>query len=263
MTRLHTDVARVERQQRSSRALLNALMDRPSDAPLGPPEDLSVTPTTDITGLASSIDTNRPEVVAAGRGVRRSEALLDGARHAARFPNVMVGLDYWYMPMFPDFQHAYGAMVAINLPWLSGRRRDEEREAEQTVQAERHALESTKNTVRYELRDAAARVDSARQSFTIIDQDLLAQAKRSLEATQAAYAAGQGDAVGAAGRAPDLLAGADRACAGADGAGVQPGRSRTRRGDAGGGRREAMSTPKSVDDTGADGPPPAEGPPEA
>ena len=71
---------------------------------------------------------------------------------------------------------------------------DEEREAEQTVQAERHALESTKNTVRYELRDAAARVDSARQSFTIIDQDLLAQAKRSLDATQAAYAAGQGDA---------------------------------------------------------------------
>ena len=57
------------------------------------------------------------------------------------------------------------------------------------------------NTVRYELRDAAARVDSARQSFTIIDQDLLAQARRSLEATQAAYAAGQGDAVGAARRA--------------------------------------------------------------
>ena len=196
LTRLHTDVARVERQQRSSRALLNALMDRPADAPLGPPEDLSVTPTTDITGLATSIDTNRPEIVAAARGVRRSEALLDGARHSARFPNVMVGLDYWYMPMFPDFQHAYGAMVAINLPWLSGRRRDEEREAEQTVQAERHALESTKNTVRYELRDAAARVESARQSFTIIDQDLLAQAKRSLDATQAAYAAGQGDAVG-------------------------------------------------------------------
>jgi len=196
LTRLHTDIARVERQQRSSRALLNALMDRPSDAPLGPPEELSVTPTTDIAGLATSIDTNRPEIVAAARGVRRSEALLDGARHSARFPNVMVGLDYWYMPMFPDFQHAYGAMVAINLPWLSGRRRDEEREAEQTVQAERHALESTKNTVRYELRDAAARVESARQSFTIIDQNLLAQAKRSLEATQTAYAAGQGDAVG-------------------------------------------------------------------
>ena len=196
LTRLHTDVARVERQQRSSRALLNALMDRPGDAPLGPPDDLSVTPTTDIAALERSIDTRRPEVVASGRGVRRSEALLDGARRSARFPNIMVGLDYWYMPAFPDFHHAYGVMVAINLPWLSGRHGDEEREAEQTMIADRHALESTKNTVRYELRDAAARVDSARQSFAIIDQDLLAQARRSLDATQSAYAAGQGDAGG-------------------------------------------------------------------
>ena len=186
LTRLHTDVARVERQQRSSRALLNALMDRPSDAPLGPPEDLSVTPTTDVAALDEQ---HRHEPA---RGGRRGAAACAAARRCSTARagrrgsrHVMVGLDYWYMPMFPDFQHAYGAMVAINLPWLSGRRRDEEREAEQTVQAERHALESTKNTVRYELRDAAARVDSARQSFTIIDQDLLAQAKRSLEATQA------------------------------------------------------------------------------
>ena len=196
LTRLHTDVARLERQQRSSRALLNALMDRPSDAPLGPPEDLSVTPATDISRLETGIDANRPEVVAATHGVRRSEALLDGARSAARFPNVMVGVDYWYMPTFPDFHHAYGAMLGINLPWLSGRHRDEEREAEQTVAADRHALASTKNVVRYELRDAAARVESARQSFTIIDHELLAQAKRSLDATEAAYAVGQGDAVG-------------------------------------------------------------------
>jgi cobalt-zinc-cadmium efflux system outer membrane protein len=196
LTRLHADVAHLEGQQRSSRALLNALMDRPPDAPLGPPEDLSVTATTDVPGLEKSIDTNRPEVVAATHGVRRSEALLDGARRSARFPDVMVGVDYWYMPTLPDFHHAYGAMVGINLPWLSARRRDEEREAEETVLGDRHALESTKNVVRYQLRDAAARVESARQSFAIIDQDLLAQAKRSLEATEAAYAVGQGDAVG-------------------------------------------------------------------
>ena len=60
----------------------------------------------------------------------------------------------------------------------------------------RHALESAQNAVRYELHDAAARLESARQSFTIIDQELLAQARRSLEATQAEYAAGHGDAVG-------------------------------------------------------------------
>jgi len=194
LTRVHTDVARIEREQRSSRALLNALMDRPTDAPLGPPEDLVVVPASDVAVLERGVDANRPEINAAGRAVRRSEALLDAARRSARYPQLMVGLDYWYMPTFPDFQHAYGAMVAINLPWLSGRRHDEEREAEQTVIAEQRALESAQVAVRYELRDAAARVDSAKQSFTIVDQDLLAQARKSLEAAQADYAGGRGDA---------------------------------------------------------------------
>jgi outer membrane protein TolC len=197
MTRLHTDVAHIEREERSSRVFLNALMDRPAEAPLGPPEDLAVIPAAEIAALERSIDANRPEIATAARAVRRSEALLDGARDAARFPEVMVGLDYWYMPTFPsDMRQAYGAMVGINLPWLSGRHGDEQRAAEQTLHADEAAFQSVQNTVRYELHDAAARLESARQSFTIIDQELVAQARRSLEATQSEYAAGHGDAVG-------------------------------------------------------------------
>ncbi|HTB58503.1 MAG TPA: TolC family protein [Polyangia bacterium] len=198
LTRLHTDVARIEREDRSSRALLNALMDRPPDAPLGPPQDLTVLAVAadaDVARLEKDLEARRPEIGAAARAVRRSEAMLDDARRSARYPSIMVGLDYWYLPTATDHQ-AYGAMVGINLPWFSGRHGDEQRAAEQTMEAEKHAFESTKNAVRYELRDAAARVAAAKQSFTIIDQTLLAQARRSLEATQAEYAAGHGDAVG-------------------------------------------------------------------
>jgi cobalt-zinc-cadmium efflux system outer membrane protein len=196
LTRLHTDVGKVEREMRSSRALLNALMDREPDAPLGPPEALEVTPTVDVAGLEKGLDTNRAEIAAAGRALRRDEASLVAAQRAARLPGFMIGLDYWFMPMGTEVRHAYGAMVSMNLPWLSGRRRDEEAEAEHTLRAEQHALQATRNAVRYELRDAAARVESARQSFNVIDQDLLVQARRSLEATQASYAAGRGDALG-------------------------------------------------------------------
>jgi cobalt-zinc-cadmium efflux system outer membrane protein len=195
LTRLHTDIARIEREHRSSRALLNALMDRPLEAPLGPPEELVVTPGKNAAAIETNLDASRPELAAATRIIRRGEATVDELRRAARFPSVMVGLDYWYMPMNPDTHHGYGAMLSLNLPWLSGRRRDQVREAEQTLRAEQHALESTRNAIRYEVRDAAARFESARQSFAIIDQDLLAQARRSLEATQAGYAVGQGDAV--------------------------------------------------------------------
>ena len=197
VTRLHTDIARIEREQRASRALLNALMDRSPDAPLGPPEDLAVPqpPAKDVASLEVGLEGNRPELGAAARAVRRSEATLEEMRRSARFPSVMVGVDYWYMPMNPDTHHGYGAMLTMNLPWLSGRRRDQEREAEQALRAEQHAFESARNTVRYELRDASARAAAARRSFAIIDQELLAKSRRSLEATQAAYAAGQGDAV--------------------------------------------------------------------
>src|SRR3954451_6884664 len=120
LTRLHTDVARIEREQRSSRALLNALMDRAPDAPLGPPEELALVASKDVTALERDLDANRPEINVAARAVRRSEALLEGTRRAARLPNLMIGLDYWYMPMGIETHHGYGAMVAINLPWLSG-----------------------------------------------------------------------------------------------------------------------------------------------
>jgi outer membrane protein TolC len=198
LTRLHADVARIESEQRSSRARLNTLMDRAPDAPLGPPDDLGALPAPrpDVGTLERRLDESRPEVGAAARAVRRREAILDEAQHAARYPSVMVGLDYWYLPVATDTHHAYGAMVAINLPWLSARRADEERAAERLVQAERHALQSTRDTVRFQLRDAAARLESARQTFAIIDQDLLAQARRNLEAAEAAYAAGQGDTIG-------------------------------------------------------------------
>jgi cobalt-zinc-cadmium efflux system outer membrane protein len=204
LTRLHLDVARLEREESAGRALLNTLMNRAPDAPLGPAQELTVDVATgadaDVAtmhGQEKALDANRPEIGAAARAVRRSEAVLDEARHAARFPNVMVGVDYWYMPTFPsDMRHAYGAMLGINLPWLSGRHSDEEREAEQTVRAEQRALESTHNMIRYELYDATARLQSARQSFAIIDQQLLTQARRSLEAMQAEYATGHGDAAG-------------------------------------------------------------------
>jgi outer membrane protein len=170
-------------------------MDRAPDAPLGPPEELVVMKSGDVAAFEKNIDAARPEIAAAGRAVKRAEATLDETRRAAWVPNLVLGLDYWYMPLSQEVRHGYGAMVAINLPWLSARRRDEEREAEQTWRAEQHALASARNVVRYELRDAAARLDSARQSFTIIDQELLGQARQSLEATQALYATGRGDAI--------------------------------------------------------------------
>ncbi len=86
-------------------------------------------------------------------------------------------------------------MVSINLPWLDGRHHDEVVEAEHALAADRCALDGQRNQARFELRDAALRVDAAAQTARIIDGELLPLARRSFESAEAEYAAGQGSAL--------------------------------------------------------------------
>jgi len=196
LSRLHSDVADLVQQVESSKAQLNTLMARPVDAPLGPPEDVAPELIhVQAPQLEGAVDKSRPEVAAARIGIRRSEAALDAAKTEATVPSITVGADYWYQPM-STVRHAYGAMVSINLPWLSGRRSDQIREAEHALAADIRAVEVTRNNARFEARDALARMTAAQQSFRIIDQELVPQARQSFEAAQAAFSAGKGDALG-------------------------------------------------------------------
>jgi outer membrane protein TolC len=196
LSRLHNDLADLIQQLDSTKALLNTLMARPADAPLGPPAEISLAPVPVADALREdAVPERRPEITSAKLGVERSEAALDAAKTEARLPSIMVGADYWYQPT-SSVRHAYGAMVSINLPWFNRRHRDRVREEEHAVAADIRALESARNAALFELRDAQARLKAAQQSFRIIDGDLLPQARQSFEAAQSAFAAGKGDALG-------------------------------------------------------------------
>jgi outer membrane protein, heavy metal efflux system len=191
LSRLHRDLAHIEQERISARALLNALMNRDTEAPLGPPAELDPNPDWG----ERVTDAARSELAAADASVRRSEAVLDLAQHERRWPSVTLGADYMYMPLMEDV-HAYGAMVMLNIPWLSPARGDAVRAAEAALAADRHALTSVRNVIRYEVRDARARHQAARSTLSILDADLIPQAKRNFDAAYATYAAGQGDAIG-------------------------------------------------------------------
>jgi cobalt-zinc-cadmium efflux system outer membrane protein len=196
LSRLHRDLAQIQQERISAQALLNALVNRLPDAPLGPPVELDPGALPPLPpGDASSLQAHRPEVAAATAALRRSEAVVDLARRERRWPSLTIGADYMYMPLM-DEPHAYGAMVMLNLPWFSGARRDAIQAGEHAVTADRRALESVRNLLRYQLRDAQARHDAARSTFTIVDQDLLPQAQRNYESAYSSYAAGKGDAIG-------------------------------------------------------------------
>jgi len=197
LSRLHVDVAGIEQQKRSAQALLNALMDREPDAALGPAPEMSspadvATATDDTAAADRKLDERRPELKAAARAVKRSEALLAVAKREADLPSFMVGADYWYMPTQPA-HNAYGAMVSMTLPWLSPRHRDEVKAAEQTSAAERSALRAQRAAARFQLRDADAKLRAARETLALIHDRVMADARRSFESAQAQFQSGHGD----------------------------------------------------------------------
>jgi outer membrane protein TolC len=206
MARLHNDLADIEQARRSNQVLLNTLMARAPDAPLGPPPEPVLPKGALGVAEAEPLLERRPEVASAAVAVGRSEALVDAARGAAWWPTFMVGLDYMGMRAMElghpgeaatqEREHSYGAMVTVSLPWINPLHRDRLRESERSLAADRHALESARANLRFELRDAAARLDAARRSLAVIEGELLTQARQSYEAARAAFSAGQGTALG-------------------------------------------------------------------
>ena len=206
LSRLHRDLAHIEQERISARALLNTLMNRPLDAPLGPPAELDppALPRLPPATAGAAAGRDAPSWWRREPPCASSEAALDLARREGRWPSLTVGADYMYMPAMPE-PHGYGAMLMVNLPWLSAGRRDAVRAAEHALAAERHALESVRNVLAYELRDARARYDAARvhlrRSST---RTCCPRPSATYETAQAGYAAGQGDAM-RAGRCPAEL----------------------------------------------------------
>lgn len=193
---LHRELARIDQRKRSATALLNATIARDANAPLGAVADLQPTELkVELPALEAMVQSGRAEVVAAGHRVKRAQADVDLASSNARWPTVMAGIDYWFMPTL-DERHGYGAMISINLPWLNAKRREDVTVAERGVTAERRALEAVRIAVRYEVDDAFARYTAARATYLLTRDELVPTALQSFGAAQAGFAAGRGNALG-------------------------------------------------------------------
>lgn len=189
--RLHNEVIAARQRLASARALLNALMARPAAAPLGPPAGM---PPIQLDTSQLEDGAARPELRRADLAIERDRASEDAARRRAEWPTIMLGADYMLMPSAAE-AHTYGLMASITLPWLNGKNRAAVRAAEHEVRAAARAADAARNMVRYEVADALARYQAARESFGLVDTQLLPQATRAYESSRAAFATPQGSSV--------------------------------------------------------------------
>lgn len=201
LSRLHNAVTSVEAERRTAQGLLNTLMGRPVDAPLGPPA--AIEPHLLDQATERGVD-SRPEIAAARGAVKAEESEAAAKRATSRWPSFMVGVDYMYMPTMGE-PHNYGVMLSMSVPWFNPRYGEEARAAEARAAAERSALESARQTANYELFAARQRLQAAKRSLKTIETDILPQAERSFEAAQASYRGGQLDSMTLLNAMRDLL----------------------------------------------------------
>lgn len=187
------------RQYRKSvAALLNALLDRPSDSPVGsleqPAEPVLSRGLEELLAAAKEL---RPDLAEASATVKRDThrvalAKLDympdfsvGIKYSptgtgsADGPNA--GRDAWMIPL------------KVSLPVWRERLEAGVREADRDLRAGRAGQAQVENLIEYEVTDAYYRLTSAKQVIDIYRTALLPQARLAYESDQAGYVAGRVD----------------------------------------------------------------------
>jgi outer membrane protein, heavy metal efflux system len=194
---LHLDRTAAEERLVSARAMINALVARDPEAALGTPAApaarLAEIDPAELAALPELQDRSRAELKAAGAAARREAANRDVAR-ADRWPRLMVGASYDFMPADHAFEHRYGVMLSMTLPWLDRSIAPRAEAARHREVAERAGADATRAALRYELADAAAMLRSARARDASLRDEQLPRAERLYEAVRLSFSTNAGDA---------------------------------------------------------------------
>jgi outer membrane protein, heavy metal efflux system len=189
------DMLLLEELERTEITRLNALMNRPPEAVIGPLPDEPMAPLVyglnDIYALA---ETHREEIRVAAAGANKSRAEADVAGYQ-NLPEFMVGFKYEYdAPVTPEaaVNNMYGIQFGMTLPiwWNKNAGR---REAARAGTEKAAALVSAQiNEAHALIRETFFRLKNAERLITLYRDQLLPQATKAMETAEIWNREGQG-----------------------------------------------------------------------
>jgi cobalt-zinc-cadmium efflux system outer membrane protein len=192
-TELLNKLTLAEKDLLISQAKLNTLLSRRPDAPLGASRELDVRSVPiQFAQLEKLSLEQRPELRALESSVSRSEKAIQLAERNRKYPDFMVGLQYWVAPDQSP-RHMYAPMLTLTIPfspWTKGKHDYEIEEALAERQAAKANLAAMKNMALLEVRETSARLNAAMKSVSIYRDGLLPQTEQSFQAAVAAYQTG-------------------------------------------------------------------------
>ncbi len=178
-------------QQRSvAAARLNTLMGRPAGADLPAPAEPARSTLPTIEDLAPKAETNDLMLARETRMGERESAALALSRKDGT-PDLNVGYMYQQRTGMPDM---HGMQFTVNLPaFHRDRWRQEVVEGELRVRAAKQGQQARRLELGYELKQAYAAAETAKQMLDLYDQAILPQAKLARESAQSSYTVGTVD----------------------------------------------------------------------
>ena len=171
---------------------MNALLGRPTGAPLALPEQLRPLPEParlDFATLAANAAALNPMLAAAAAMTSASERNRD-LTYRERYPDFMLGV----APVQErDAIREWELKVSLNIPLQRASHRAHEREAEAMVRAAQARRDSAANQLQAELAEQVAAVDAARRAAALIGGSLLPQTEATFQAALVGYETGRVD----------------------------------------------------------------------
>ncbi len=194
IARTDAEITRLKSRRVAAVARLNALLDRPADTPIPATElgrfPASVPDATTLTDMATSA---RPLLQGAQAEVERAGTQTELARKEI-WPDLTVGVQYGLGRMDGDLKSMGGASIGFSLPVFAGKRQMKAREeAAANESMARARYDETLAMVNAGITEALADLEQSRTLITLYREEILPQAKATVESSLASYRVGAVD----------------------------------------------------------------------
>ncbi|MBF0427748.1 MAG: TolC family protein [Magnetococcales bacterium] len=193
---LSSELVRLEKERHRIRARLNALVNRPPDAPLVEHPHMRPMPS----DAALNYETLLERVLAANPGMHMTQARLEAAQGESQLvakdwlPDMEVGFGL-VNRRNEEMRDGFEAMINVNLPLQIEWRKAREHEASAKKQAAHERLASVRLQLEAGLREAILSLEEARQVEQTSRDLLLPQARIAMQSSLKGYETGSAEAV--------------------------------------------------------------------
>src|SRR3990167_2106829 len=188
---LTNNIIILKKEKESVIAMLNTLIDIPTQSPLGDPKSFEKhTLNLTLENLENLATKNRPELKKFDHAIKRSEANLKLSKKDYYYTDLEPMIEYMQEDTRPD---TWSTSISINIPWLWPKNRAKITESKEDLNATKADYRFINNKTSFEIKDLLVKIQSSDSTINLYKTGVIPQAEQSLKAARIGYEADKVD----------------------------------------------------------------------